>query len=182
MSLILIGAALTLARWWTRLYTVGAPSHVARARRAEIETDLWEFERDLPQTPHGVATAWARLLFGMPDDLSWRLDHRLTGRVVWWSGPVAAGVLVSIFWLISNSRNFDLPLPPTPPPAAVANEVPPPPVSAGVDLMFVPVIDLGTALLNERVAGLEAVRRSTSSSTTTATSAASVWFVTVNPD
>ena len=115
MSTFLTGAALRVTRWWTRAYTIGTPHRFAGARRAEIEADLWEFERDLQQTAGGATAAWARLLLGVPDDLSWRLEHGVRGRAVLWSGPVVLVLLVSVFWLVSSVQARDVPLPPPPP-------------------------------------------------------------------
>jgi hypothetical protein len=41
----IVGAA-SLVRSWTWLYTCGLPAAVRDARRAEIESDLWEFFHD----------------------------------------------------------------------------------------------------------------------------------------
>lgn len=64
--------ATALTRWWTRLYTVGLPAEVRAARRAEIESDLWEslHDPDIPQ-PHILP----RLAAGILDDVSWRAGH-----------------------------------------------------------------------------------------------------------
>ena len=128
MNTFLMGVAIEMARWWTRVYTIGTPGRFAEARRAEIEADLWEFERDIQHTAHGAASAWARLMLGVPDDLTWRLEQGVTAWAVWWSGPVILGVIVSIFWLVSNTQARALPLPPVPPPFAEERpRLPPPP-------------------------------------------------------
>ena len=128
MNTFLTGVAIGLTRWWTRVYTIGTPGRFAEARRAEIEADLWEFERDIQTTAQGAASASARLLLGVPDDLSWRLEQGVTARTVWWSGPVIIGVLVSIFWFVSITQARDRPLPPVPPPFADERpRLPPPP-------------------------------------------------------
>ncbi len=115
MNRFLTAAAIGLAQWWTRAYTVGTPGDLAYARRAEIEADIWEFERDVRRTDQGAATAWARLLLGVPDDLSWRLAQGVSTRAVMWTGPVVVGVLLSIFWLVSSTQELDVALPPPPP-------------------------------------------------------------------
>lgn len=122
MNTFLTGAALSVTRWWTRDYTIGTPHSFARARRAEIDADLWEFERDLRQTAGGATTTWARLLLGVPDDLSWRLEHGVRGRAVLWSGPAMLVLLVSVFWLVSSVQARDVPLPP--PPSLFVNVAP----------------------------------------------------------
>jgi hypothetical protein len=67
-----------LTRSWIRCYTLGLPREMRAARREEIESDLWEHERD---TPDGV---WSRLAFalavlsrlarGVPADVFWRFQ------------------------------------------------------------------------------------------------------------
>ena len=42
--------AITVTRWWTRVYTLGLPADLREARRAEIESDLWESLHD-PDAP-----------------------------------------------------------------------------------------------------------------------------------
>ena len=128
MNRLWTGLAIGLARWWTRVYTVGIPGRFAEVRRAEIEADLWEFERDIQPTAHGAASAWARLMLGVPDDLRWRLAQGVTARAVWWSGSVVISVLVSIVWLVSSTQVRDLPPPPVPAPFADESpRLPPPP-------------------------------------------------------
>jgi hypothetical protein len=77
MSRFLLSLAVTAVRRWTRLYTWGLLPSDADARRAEIASDLWESQRER-DAGRGVALAlqiWARLLAGMPDDVSWRVEH-----------------------------------------------------------------------------------------------------------
>jgi hypothetical protein len=62
-----------LTRTWVAMYTAGLPEELACTRRDEIESDLWEQERD-GSVSNGVALA--RLAAGMPADLSWRLEQR----------------------------------------------------------------------------------------------------------
>jgi hypothetical protein len=66
-----------LVRGWTRLYTSGQEPAVRDARRAEIESDLWELQHDGDGDPvvAPAAHVLARLLLGVPDDLSWRYEQ-----------------------------------------------------------------------------------------------------------
>lgn len=64
--------AAQLTRTWVALYTAGLPEELTRARRDEIESDLWE--QDLVGVTNGEALA--RLVLGMPADLLWRLEQR----------------------------------------------------------------------------------------------------------
>ena len=55
------------------------PALIGEARRAEIQSDLWEFLHDADREQRGAAAAqlFARLLLGVSDDLCWRLEHDL---------------------------------------------------------------------------------------------------------
>lgn len=70
--------AIGLTRWWVRLYTKGLPPEMRDARRAEIESDLWEQGEDSTASgskPDETALqVFVRLLLGTPADLSWRLE------------------------------------------------------------------------------------------------------------
>ena len=72
----IVGAA-SLVRRWTWLYTCGLPAAVRDARRAEIESDLWEFfhDSDRPASVSAMAHLVVRLLRGVPDDVSWCAEH-----------------------------------------------------------------------------------------------------------
>jgi len=71
-----LGLAVGVARTWVRLYTRGLPPDLCEARRAELESDLWEHANE--HQHRAVATALEivmRLLTGVPADLSWRLEN-----------------------------------------------------------------------------------------------------------
>jgi TonB family protein len=70
-------AALSLVRAWTRVYTAGLQTELRDARREEIESDLWEAERESQSDPSRSSALHAivRLAAGMPDDLGWRLEQ-----------------------------------------------------------------------------------------------------------
>ena len=105
--------AVTLVRTWTRVYTWGAPSVWAAQRRADIESDLWEQQHD-PNGGRGLAPAahiLARLVSGMADDCTWRLerttlqDNVLIRRAVMLG---AATIALSVLWGSSPaSARFD---------------------------------------------------------------------------
>ena len=75
-----VGIVPSLARNWSRAYTFGLPSEIRQARRAEIESDLWEHAhdselgRDAP-SPLSALHTLIRLLAGAPDDLLWRIEQ-----------------------------------------------------------------------------------------------------------
>jgi hypothetical protein len=70
-------ATTELTRAWVRLYTWQMAPHEASARRAEIDSDLWEMQHDAA-TWHGAAgtmMALLRLVRGVPADVLWRIEH-----------------------------------------------------------------------------------------------------------
>jgi hypothetical protein len=80
-----IALALALARAWVRIYTCGMSPAVGQARRAEIESDLWE-QRHEEQSRRRRALATTlhllgRVIRGVPSDLSWRIEHRSRRRI-----------------------------------------------------------------------------------------------------
>jgi hypothetical protein len=110
--------AVALVRLWTRLYTWRLPGDVRDARRAEIESDLWEFQHDNERVPTvgSAAHLIARVIRGVPDDLSWRADHmRGGGRAVAARFAIvtiavaASGTMLLLFDLM---RARELPKPP----------------------------------------------------------------------
>ena len=72
-----------LPNWWARVYTRGLPDDVAKSRQMEIRSDTWEHLNDpgsdVPRSfmPH-LAFLY-RWLFGIPQDLMWRIEE---GRLV----------------------------------------------------------------------------------------------------
>ena len=73
--------AISIVRAWTALYTAGMPAAFREERRAEIESDLWEFEHD-SSNEHGLGPALHilfRLVIGLPDDLGWRFEQGAAG-------------------------------------------------------------------------------------------------------
>jgi len=90
-------AAAGVARWWTRVYTAGLPRHLREARRAEVESDLWESLAD-GAPPHHIL---ARTALGLPDDLTWSLtvmDTSSRATATWSVGTLLALALAWI-WL-----------------------------------------------------------------------------------
>ena len=79
-------AAATVARAWAWLYTLGLARELRTERRAELDSDLWEQARDAaaagrsPAHPvHEALLTLARVLLGVPADLSWRAEHASAG-------------------------------------------------------------------------------------------------------
>lgn len=101
--------ASAIVRGWTRVYTWRLPLHVREARRAEIESDLWEFAQDEARR-RAVSPelhVLARLVGGVPHDLAWTADqhrrHDAPHPHVRLAGVAALSVVVAVcgaFWLV----------------------------------------------------------------------------------
>ena len=113
-----IAGAASLVRSWTWLYTCGLPTAVRDARRAEIESDLWEFFHD-PDRIESVSSAvclLVRLLRGVPDDLAWCAEHAAAGhrtlavRVFVATLTIAATGTAAFMFDVMRAR--ELPIPP----------------------------------------------------------------------
>jgi hypothetical protein len=87
--------AARVTRWWTRCYTAGLPRDVRDARRAEIESDLWDSLAD----GSGPRYILARLALGIPDDLTWSLTlmDTNTRAVAGWS--FGSLLMLALGWL-----------------------------------------------------------------------------------
>jgi len=69
-----------LVRRWVALYTRGLPAEVRQDRRDEIDGDLWSQMRDAAGSARTDQSLTGeiviRLVFGIPADLSWRMEQR----------------------------------------------------------------------------------------------------------
>lgn len=74
-----------LARWWVRAYTRGVVPEARDRRRKEIASDLWEQQEEARANgePPSITARrlLARILVGVPGDLSWRMEMR---ELEWW--------------------------------------------------------------------------------------------------
>ncbi len=72
----------SVVRSWTSLYTKGLGTDLGAARRAEVESDLWEQGHIWRE--HGFSgLSWqllGRWLLGIPSDVSWRLEQIVTRK------------------------------------------------------------------------------------------------------
>jgi hypothetical protein len=102
-----LAAALAIVRGWTRLYTARMHPIGRDARRAEIESDLWELHEDARRrgaSPTGIAAHMLlRLVLGVVDDVVWRVEQatlatRIVQEALWAS---AAASVVFVWWLMS---------------------------------------------------------------------------------
>ena len=80
-----VRTAAALTRAWVRLYTVGMPADLRETRRAEIEADLWEHQRDAQASGMSRTVLAVEILLrtftGLVDDLSWRVEAISARRV-----------------------------------------------------------------------------------------------------
>lgn len=127
MMTTLTAIAVGTVRAWTRLYTWSMPEAARLARRAEIESDLWEFEHDGAGRGHNLSAPLhllLRLVLGIPDDLYWRTIHAsFPEKVVRGVALGTAALAIVMMWLF-------IALPdklPTPPPIMAFTPAPPPP-------------------------------------------------------
>ena len=70
----MLSLALSLTRLWTRFYTLGLPVAIREARRAEIESDLWEQSGQATAQLSTAAHIAARTILGVPADIVWRAE------------------------------------------------------------------------------------------------------------
>jgi hypothetical protein len=122
-------------RAWTRLYTWRLKPSDREARRAEIESDLWEHlnaehgDRSLP------LEIVSRLMLGIPDDMRWRVEQvrsrPASVRRAFWLSMGSAAVLACL-WVEMTMRPAEPPQRPAAPDfswrrARVPAPPPPPP-------------------------------------------------------
>ena len=105
--------AVGMTRSWVALYTLGLPPEFRDARRAEIDSDLWEHRQiaELTEEPQGETTfhLLTRLLLGILSDVTWRLEtgHSVSGErsirmneALYMRGLVAVGVALALLVVI----------------------------------------------------------------------------------
>jgi len=93
-------ASSAIVRAWTRLYTWRLTALARDMRRGEIDSDLWEFTHDR-ESNRRVAPALhviARLIAGIPDDVSWRASHVTVG-----STPMRAAISVGTAAMVATA-------------------------------------------------------------------------------
>lgn len=125
-----LALATGLTRAWTRLYTAGLPDPLRGRRRAEIESDLCDLAGEVRggRTSETAAAlqVLARCVFGVADDVAWRLDEAPPRPVpvpLLWTGAVMVVAMALGAWLATATR---IELPP-PAPMMTFVEAPPPP-------------------------------------------------------
>jgi hypothetical protein len=120
MTSLLVRISVAAVRTWTRVYTSHMPRSVADARRAEIESDLWECQTDDAARPALPLQIFGRLVLGIFDDVRWRVEHmnrdlHVARRTLAFS--VVATALLAGVWIVLELTTG------TPPQAPAAPEV-----------------------------------------------------------
>jgi hypothetical protein len=76
----LLTAAVRTVHAWTQFYTLPLDTAAQLARRAEIDSDLWEYQNDRSHDEsggHRAVNLLMRAMLGMPDDLFWSCEQWL---------------------------------------------------------------------------------------------------------
>ena len=110
-----IRLAMLSVRAWTHVYTCGLAPDVKDARRAEIDSDLWEscHDRDRAGRSDFAFQILARLLLGIPDDVMWRAAFGMPRRFMRVAGLAAtAAIVIVAVWVFDVLQAEELPQPP----------------------------------------------------------------------
>ena len=131
--------AAALVRAWVAIYTWALSDDERRARRDEIESDLWESSHGDPAARATALAVVGRLVRGVPDDLGWRWERASAQSLVlvFGSALVAIATIALMVWAgsaqtlpqpmpLKGGMRFDRPPAPPPPPPP-----PCPPAGAG---------------------------------------------------
>jgi hypothetical protein len=130
MSSVLMRLAISCVTGWTWLYTWRLPPACRESRRAEIESDLWECQRDTAENL-GLGSALhilLRLLIGIPDDLAWRVEQAaiagtLTQGSIGLTARVAgAALFICALWVIDADASRKRPTSPVAGPSAAVHQ------------------------------------------------------------
>ena len=132
MNSLLLRLAIRCVREWTRLYTWRMPPPLRENRRAEIESDVWEFQSDAAGDS-GFGSAlhiFLRLLIGVPDDLGWRLEQAASagtltqGSVALIARAAGAAFFIGVIWVIDADAGRRVPATALAPAADFEQEIP----------------------------------------------------------
>jgi hypothetical protein len=126
--------AVAVVRAWTRVYTWGLPPPVRDARRAEVDSDLWEQAHARDTGAALPLDILGRLLLGVVDDLRWMFEHAASRMAAVRRALLIASscALIAMCWMLATGRSPQPPPVPLGPPlmgqrARSELPVPPPP-------------------------------------------------------
>lgn len=131
MTSLLMRISSAAVRTWIRIYTWHMPRSIREARRAEIESDLWECQSDESAGPALPIQIIGRLVLGAFDDVRWRVEHmirdrRVARRTLAFS-VVTTAVLVSVWVFLGITIGTPLQAPAAPEVRWERAQYPPPP-------------------------------------------------------
>lgn len=138
MTHVVLDIAIAAVRAWTRIYTWRMEPSLRDARRAEVDSDLWECQND-DRTPRALVLQMAgRLVAGVFHDLLWRIEQvsdrrRAARRLI--LVTLGAGGLATCLWSALATSSAEMPDPPAAPPLVARRThypVPPPPPTAAL--------------------------------------------------
>ena len=118
----LLVSAIAMVRGWTRFYTLHMDPEDCDRRRAEIDSDLWEFHQDARRrrcAPGTIAVLMlTRLILGVAHDLMWRIEYEadptMTRRSTWMTATaIGTTVCVAALWAFFAATSIGA-LPPLP--------------------------------------------------------------------
>lgn len=125
--------AIAAVRAWTRIYTWRVEPSLRDARRAEIDSDLWECQADDRTRYALMLQITGRMVAGIFHDLQWRIeqvgDRRRTVRRSMLV-TLGAGGLAACSWIAFATSSVEMPELPAAPPLVARRThypVPPPP-------------------------------------------------------
>jgi hypothetical protein len=131
MTSVLTRVAVAAVRGWTRIYTWRMEPAFRDARRAEIDSDLWECQADAgPALPMQMML---RLIRGVLHDLRWRAEMMIANSHVAWRKillTLGSAAIAGCGWLAFFIGPTELPQLPAAPDLVsrrIAYPPPPPP-------------------------------------------------------
>jgi hypothetical protein len=107
--------AIAVVRVWTRMYTWRLEPSLRDARRAEIDSDLWECQTDDGRRIVVAVQIIGRLVFGVIDDLAWRIEHsrdRSRRAQRWVLVTLGISGLTACLWIALATSSVKMPQPP----------------------------------------------------------------------
>jgi hypothetical protein len=143
-----------VVRRWVALYTAGLPAAIRQDRRDEVEDDLWSQMNDAAEAGRGSGSVSGeivmRLLFGVPADVTWRVEQgRLaTSRATPERGPAMNLRGVAVLAIVGGVGWAIWPIPA----ALVGRDWP---INAPVSWLLLLSVFIGTWALAGATIGLE---------------------------
>jgi uncharacterized protein (TIGR03435 family) len=131
MNALALRLAVGCVHAWTRLYTWRMAPVFRDIRRAEIESDLWEFQSEVADDAAlgSAIHILFRLVIGMPDDVGWRLEQSTVAgtatqeSIVLTARLAGAAFFMAALWIIDVDAHRQRPAVAVASPLAVSDPV-----------------------------------------------------------